>query len=132
VTIILAAPADNVSLTTAGSASIDVTASWIAQGPGSPLAPILPSGQNTLFASATTQIICPGPAAGYVRNLKTITIVNRDPTAPNSITVTRTIKGVLATMSPGLGGTFVLQPGYVLEWTDEDGWRLISPSGALV
>ena len=130
-TIILAAAADNVSLTTAGTAPIDVTASWIDQGHGSPLAPILPSGQNTLFAAASTQVIAPGPAAaGTVRNLKTLTILNRDPAAQNSIAVTRTIKGVTATMTPGLGGAFVLRPGCLLEWTDEDSWRLVNPDGS--
>jgi hypothetical protein len=133
VTIILASAADNVSLTTAGAAPIDVTASWVDQGPGSPLAPILPSGQNTLFTSATTQVICPGPAvAKTVRNLKTLTIVNKDPVNSNTIVVTRTLSGVTATMTPGLGGTFVLQPGFVLEWRDGDGWRLIDQSGSSV
>lgn len=132
-TIILASAADNVSLTTAGAAPLDVTASWVDQGPGSPLAPILPSGQNTLFTSATTQVICPGPAvAKTVRNLKTLTIVNKDPANSNTIAVTRTLGGVTATMTPGLSGTFVLQPGYVLEWRDADGWRLLDRSGSSV
>jgi hypothetical protein len=133
VTIILTAAVDNVSLTTAGTAPVDVAASWIDQGPGSPLAPILPNGQNTLFAAAETQVIAPGPTApSSVRNLKTLTIVNKDPVATNSIAVTRTINGVTATMTPGLGGTFVLQPGYVLEWTDNGGWQLLNQLGAFV
>ena len=132
-TIILAQAADNVSLSTAGSAPIDVTASWVDQGSGSPLAAILPSGQNTLFAAASTQVIVPGPsAAGSVRNLKTLTIVNKDSINSNTIVVTRTLRGVTATMTPGVGGSFVLQPGYVLQWTDEDGWRLLDQGGAPV
>lgn len=130
-TIILAAAADSVSLTTIGTAPIDVTASWIDQGPGSPIAPILPNGQNTLFRSATTAVIAPGPTAG-VRNLKTLTIVNKDPAAPNTIVVTRTIGGVTATMTPGLGGQFVLPAGYELQWTDENNWRLLDETGAFV
>jgi hypothetical protein len=133
VTVILAAAADNVSLTAAGAAPVDVTASWIDQGPGSPLAPILPNGQNTLFIAPGTQVIVPGPtAANSVRNLKTLTIVNRDPSSPNTITVTRTIKGVTATMTPGAGGTFVLAAGYCLQWTDENDWRLLDQNGAEV
>jgi len=133
VTIILRAAADNVSLTTSGVAPIDVTASWIDQGPGSPLAPILPDGQNTPFTAATTQVICPGPtAANSVRNLKTLTITNKDPSAPNPIVVTRTIKGVTATMTPGLGGQFVLPAGYCLQWSDARDWILLDETGAEV
>lgn len=132
-TVILRAPADNVSLTTAGAAPIDVAASWIDMGPGSPLAPIIPNGQNTLFAAATTQVIAPGPPGGTIaRNLKTLTIVNRDPANSNSITVTRTIGGVTAVMTPGLGSLFTLPPGYCLQWTDENNWRLLDQSGAEV
>jgi hypothetical protein len=133
VTIILTAAADNVSLTTAGATAIDVTASWIDQGPGSPVAPILPSGQNTPIAAVGTFVIAPGPmAANTVRNLKTLTIVNKDPATSNAISVTRTLKGITATMTPGLGGLFILRPGYVLEWADEENWILLDQDGGLV
>jgi hypothetical protein len=133
VTIILRAATDSVSLTTFGSAPIDVSASWIDMGPGSPLAPILPDGQNTPFTSATTQVIAPGPPVTTVaRNVKTLTIVNKDPAVANPIAVTRTIKGVTTTMTPGLGGVFVLPAGYCLQWTDENDWRLLDQSGAEV
>ena len=78
-------------------------------------------------------MIAPGPTtANTARNLKTLTIVNRDPTSPNPITVTRTIKGVTAVMTPGLSGQFVLPAGFCLQWTDENDWRLLDQFGAEV
>src|SRR5690349_5671443 len=83
----LATTTDKLDLITSSAATVDVHASWVDDlNPGTADA-MTPGKTNTAISSATTTDIVPSPAANTVRNVKFISIRNRDASLGCDVTV---------------------------------------------
>lgn len=82
---------DTIALITSDASTIDVRASWVDD-----LADAFTAGkQNTAITTATTTDIVSSPAGSTVRNVKTISIRNKDATLSNTVTVHFNANGTL-------------------------------------
>ena len=115
-------PAALVSVTTSATANIDVQASWVDLELSTKIA--TPGSKNTNISSATTTTICPSPASGFARNLKTIHIRNRHATTSNDVTILHNDGTATAEMQK-----FVMPAGFTAVYDEGSNWSLSDVSG---
>lgn len=78
---------DILRLITSSAASVDVMASWVDCSTANPPVVASPGRTLTAIASATTTTIVATPSSGYIRNVKTLHIFNKDASLPVKVTV---------------------------------------------
>jgi|SRR5580765_3554852 len=106
---------DKLSVITSLTAAVDVHASWVDNAS----VVITPGRTNTKITVAGTVTVVAGPAASTQRNVKTLHVLNRDPT----ITCDVTIQHDSGTAICKLFST-TLKSGDAIEMTDQDGFRI--------
>ncbi len=126
--LLFATTTDKLKLTTSGSASIDVVASYIDNNAGA----ISAGNQATNIASATTTDILGAPAASTVRNLKSLFLRNNDASAADTLTFVIHVGSNdynWYKMTLGAGQTLIFIEGEGFELYGTDG--LPVPSGTV-
>jgi hypothetical protein len=120
--ILLTSTSDLVTVTTGGTQTIHVHASWV----GLSGTTVTPARQNTIITTATTTTVVPSPAASTQYNLKTLVIENTDAANADTITVKHTDGTNNVTLV-----SLSLAAGNVLMWTEDTGWSLVTAAGTL-
>lgn len=118
----LTSTSDLVELVTGSALNIDVHASWVDLATST----TTPGRTNTLITTATTTTIVASPAASTQRNVKTITIRNRDASNSQAITVEHTDGTSLVQLVK-----VTLLAGYTLAYNEGNGWAVYDQAGAL-
>ena len=118
----LTASTDAIQVITGGTQALAVHASWMDLVTGT----ATPGRTNTAIASAATTSVVAGPSSGQ-RNLKTLSIRNKDASASDTITVQHTDGTTVAELIK-----FTLLAGYTLTYNEGAGWILTDTSGAAV
>ena len=114
--ILLATTTDKLQLVTSAATSVDVHVSYIDASSTT----LVPSGggkQNTNISTATTTDILAVPGASTFRNVKTITVRNKDASTANDVTVVYDQNGTDYELFK-----ITLTAGATLEYTDELGF----------
>jgi len=117
--LILASVSDKLRLTTLSASATDVHVSWLDNVSGG----VQPGRTNTAIITSATTDICPSPAAGVFRSIKTMHIRNKG-TTNNAVTVIHT-DGATAVEIHKCS----LPAGFTLQYIDEVGFVLLPPSG---
>jgi hypothetical protein len=117
--LILASTADKVQLTTGAAATIDVHASYMDFDGTN----VTPGRKNTAITTATTTDIVASPLTSVFRNVKSLTIANKD-----VISCTCTVKHTDGTITP-TQFTATLAPGDMIEFVDGVGF-IVRPAYA--
>lgn len=127
--LLLTSVADLISIVTDTATNLDVHASWLDYQSATGVESVTPGRTNTLITTATTTTIIGSPSdATTYRNVKTITIRNRDASSSNTITIrhydgTSTIELIKV----------MLSAGEELHYADRAGWfKLASNTGAIL
>lgn len=119
--ILLVSTSDKIQLVTDAAVTVDVHASYVDYASGV----VTPGRKNTLISTAATTDIVLAPAASTTRNVKSLAIRNRHASLP----VTVTVKHTDGTNVPELYACS-LEPGDILQYTDETGFFLSSGASA--
>lgn len=123
--ILLTTTSDTLQFTTGTAVSTDWNCSWNDMNfAGSTMVPGSTEGNQTAIG---TVALVAAPAAGDQRQVKFLSIVNRDPTNPQTIVVQK----VGASGTYNLTGAWVLAAGWMLEYVDGDGFKLLNAVGAI-
>ena len=121
--IIMASVSDLIKIVTTGATeALDVHASWIDDNAGT----ITPGRTNTAIAAAGTNTVVGSPAASTFRNVKAMTIANKNVSASIVVTVqhydgTTTVNLI----------TYTILAGETLMYFDTDGWVVMDASGGI-
>lgn len=113
---LLTSTSDLVKVVTGSATNVDVHASWVDNNAGV----ITPGRTNTAITTATTTTVVASPGASVQRNLKTITISNKDAALSNLITVQHTDGTTNVQLT-----AITLQAGQTLMYESEQGWFII-------
>jgi len=111
----LALTTDKLQLITSSTATVDVHASYADRDNST--GAVTPDKQNTAISAATTTDILGSPASGKVRNLKTMTVRNRDAATSCDVTVQYNANGTVYQLHKA-----TLAPGDMLEFTESTGF----------
>ena len=117
--LILSTVNESIELVTGLIGQVDWTVSW-ADNTTTTFTP--GSSDNTLSVPSTISMI-PAPAAATQRQVKLITIINRDSTVTQTITVQKNTSGA----KRSLVNSIPLLPNEVLEYIDGQGFLSLSP-----
>lgn len=115
--ILLTNTNESLELVTSLAGSVDYTASW-ADITSTSFAPA--AGQGNIATAATTTIVA-APAASTQRQVKLITLRNRD--ISQTVYLQKNVGGVLVRMTPDV----VLVAGEVLQYLDGQGFSVLDP-----
>lgn len=121
--ILLTSTGDLLQIVTSGTAALDVQASYV----DATTSTVTPDRKNTAITTATTTSVVLSPAASTQRNVKYVSIRNRDASAANTVTVRHTDGATVVELVK-----FSLLAGYTLVYEDGPGWYLVDTSGARV
>jgi hypothetical protein len=121
--ILLTATTESLELVTGSALSTDWTVAYAdhtttAFTPG--------SGQGNVATAATTSIVA-APAASTQRQVKLITVRNRDGTGSQVVSIQKNPTGTAIRLTPDV----TLLPGEVLEYLDGQGFRVLDPFAQL-
>ena len=86
-----------------------------------------PSSNEGKITTATTSTTLSAPAASTQRQVKLVTITNRDASASNTVMVQKLISGVAYVLAP----TFTLLAGESAQYLDGQGWVVFSSNGSI-
>ncbi len=121
--IILKATTETLQMTTSTAAGIDVSVSYA----DITTTTFSPSSNEVKISSATTTTILAAPAASTQRQVKLMTISNRDATLSVAIVVQKLISTTTYNITP----TFTLLPGETMQYMDGVGWTYYSATGSI-
>jgi hypothetical protein len=121
--ILLTATTDKLSLITSGTQALSVHVSYVDVNG----AVVTPDKKNTAISTATTTDITGSPGVSTQRNIKHISIRNKDAAASSTITVQFDQNGTLFELEK-----ITLLAGYSYTYNDLDGWVLMDSSGGRV
>jgi hypothetical protein len=121
--LILSATTDKIQVITDAARTVDVHATYVDL---STAGAATPGRQNTAISTATTTDIVSAPAASTYRNIKFLTIRNKDASTV-TVTVQYNANGTLTELVK-----MVLTTGEELHFIEGDGWQHFNVSGALV
>ncbi len=110
-------------LTTSTTAPIDVSVSYV----DITTTTFAPSTSETKITTATTTAILVAPSASTQRQIKLITIINRDASASNTVLVKKDISAT----EYNLTNTVTLLAGESMQYVDGQGWIYYSVTGAV-
>ncbi|MDB5160333.1 MAG: PHG11b 33 [Candidatus Saccharibacteria bacterium] len=120
--IILKATTESLQIVTSTAAAIDLSVSYT----DITTTTFGPSSFEVKITSATTTSIVAAPAASTQRQVKLITITNRDGTLSSAVTIQKNISSVLYNITP----TITLLIGETVQYMDGQGWIYYSATGA--
>lgn len=120
--IILKATTETLEITTSTTSAIDYSISFVDITATS----FVPSTNEGKITTATDSTILSAPAGSTQRQVKLITITNRDATNSNTVLVKKDISGTEYYLTP----VATLRAGEVMEYTDGQGWRYYTSTGA--
>lgn len=123
---LLQSASDKLQLTTSSAATIDVICSWADIASGSPPTAKDPGKTLTAISSATTTDIVPVPGSGNIRNVKTVSIMNKDSALACTVTVLFTTTGPASYQL----WKQVLLAGECLEYIEGIGWFVLKDTNA--
>lgn len=121
--ILLKATTETLEITTSSAAAIDYSVSYA----DITTTTFLPSTNEGKIASATTVAALSAPAASTQRQVKLITITNRDASVDNTILVKKDISGTEYYLTPVID----LLAGETMQYSDVSGWVHYSVTGAV-
>ena len=104
---------DKLEVITAITAPVDVHASWVDNAS----VVITPGRTNTKITAAGTVIVVPAPAASTQRNIKTLHVLNRDPTLACDVTIQHNSGTAICKLF-----STNLKAGEAIEMTDQGGF----------
>ncbi|TAL14765.1 hypothetical protein EPN95_01815 [Patescibacteria group bacterium] len=121
--IILKATSESLQITTTTAAGLDFSVSYA----DITTTAFTPSSNEGKISSATTTSITAAPAASTQRQIKLITISNRDATLSDAIVIQKLITATSYNLTP----TITLLPGETIQYMDGQGWTYYSATGAV-
>lgn len=121
--ILLTSTSDKVQVITSGTQAIAVHASWIDLASGT----ATPGRTNSAISSAVTTDVVAAPASSTQRNVKFLSIRNKDASASATITVQQTDGTTVSELIK-----LTLKAGYQLHYNDGLGFVLMDASGGRV
>jgi hypothetical protein len=121
--IILKATTETLQMTTSTGAGIDVSVSYA----DITTTTFSPSSNEVKISTVTTTTVLAAPAASTQRQVKLMTIANRDATLSATIVVQKNISATTYNMTP----TFTLSPGETMQYMDGTGWTYYSSTGSV-
>lgn len=121
--ILLTTTSDKLQIISGGTQAISVHASWIDLSGTT----TTPGRLNTAISSAATTDVVAAPAGSTTRNVKLLTIRNKDPSASDAITVQHTDGTTVVELIK-----VTLLAGYQLQYIDGIGFVLVDASGGTV
>jgi len=121
--IILKATTESLQMTTSTAAGLDISVSYS----DITTTTFNPSSNELKISSATTTAILAAPAASTQRQVKLITVSNRDSSLSDAIVIQKLISGTAYNLTP----TFTLLVGETLQYVDSAGWIYYSATGTI-
>lgn len=121
--LLLTSTSDLLKVVTSASNAVDTHASYVDVSG----ATVTPGRLNLNIAAATTTNVVTSPGASTQRNVKNLTICNKDASVSNTITVQHFDGSITVQLIK-----LTLLAGYSLIYNDADGWTLIDASGGRV
>jgi hypothetical protein len=121
--IILKATTESLQMTTSTAAGLDISVSYS----DITTTTFAPSSNELKISSATTTAILAAPAASTQRQVKLITVSNRDASLTDAIVIQKVISGTTYNLTP----TFTLLVGETLQYMDSAGWIYYSATGTI-
>lgn len=122
--ITLVATNESLKITTSSAADVSYYASYNELAVPS-LASANPSSAVGVISAAATNIIVGAPAAGYIRQIKGVYLVNVHATDPVDVTVSKDAATTLYRLHP----TFTLAAGEGASYIEGAGWTLYNANG---
>lgn len=116
--LLLTTTSDQLRVVTGAAASIDVHATWVDLKTSD--STVVPGRTNTAILTATTTSVAGSPATSLSRNVRTLHIRNKSTNVPCSVAVQHSDGTNVAELY-----SVTLQPGIMLEYTDQGGFLLI-------
>lgn len=120
--ILLTATTHALEVETSGSTSVDYVASYLDITAATEV--IAPGSEQGTIASATSTTVLAAPGSGVTRQLKHLSVANRDATATQTITIKKDVSGTDYDII-----VMTLKAGESLEFVDGRGFRHFSPNG---
>jgi len=120
--ILLTATTHALEVETSGSTSVDYVASYLDITAATEV--IAPGSEQGTIASATSTTVLAAPGSGVTRQLKHLSVANRDATATQTITIKKDVSGTEYGII-----VMTLKAGESLEFVDGRGFRHFSPNG---
>lgn len=121
--IILKATGESLQITTTTTAAIDYSVSYA----DITTTTFSPSSNEGKISTATTTSVLAAPASSTQRQVKLITISNRDAALSDAVVVQKLITATTYNMMP----TITLLPGETAQYMDGSGWIYYSASGSI-
>ena len=121
--IILKATSESLQITTTTAAGLDFSVSYA----DITTTAFTPSSNEGKISTATTTSITAAPAASTQRQIKLITISNRDVSLSDAIIIQKLITATAYNLTP----TITLLPGETIQYMDAQGWTYYSATGAV-
>lgn len=121
--IILKATTEILQMTTSTAAGLDISVSYS----DITTTTFSPSSNEVKISSATTTTILSAPAASTQRQVKLMTIANRDASLSVAVLVQKSISATTYNMTP----TFTLSAGETMQYMDGIGWTYYSATGTV-
>lgn len=121
--IVLKSVNDILEVTTSGTASIDYSITWV----DVTTTTFSPSSSEGTISTATTTTVVAAPASSTQRQIKLITLRNKDSINANNVTIKKDISATEYILSP----TITLAPGEVFQYTDGGGFEVLMANGQI-
>ncbi len=121
--IILKATTETLQVTTGSAAAVDYSVSYV----DITTTGVSPSTNEGSMTTATTTTILSAPAASTQRQIKLVTISNRDATLSSPIVIQKSISGATYTLAPSM----TLLAGETVQYMDGEGWVYYATTGAV-
>jgi hypothetical protein len=121
--LLLTGTSDLIQVITSGTQALAVHASWV----DATSTTVTPGRTNTAISTATTTTVVGSPAASTQRNVKHLSIRNKDASASDTVTVQHTDGTTVSELIK-----LALPAGYTLTFNDQLGWILIDAGGGQI
>lgn len=121
--LLLTTATDFLELQSGSPVSTDWTASWVDTNYAA--GQLVPGSAQGNVTTAGTIVIVGAPAAGFERQLKYLSVVNRDPLLLQTAIVDKNSGGVAASLT----GPIALSPGDSLQYVDSRGFSVLTAQG---
>ncbi len=124
--ILLTTTTDLLEIITTGTQSTDWTCSYVDVNYST--STFVPGSAQGNVATATTTTVAGSPAVSTQRQIKYLSVTNRDSVNTQNVTVAKSS----ASVGYNLTGSWALLPGYTLQYVDSHGFEVINAAGAIV
>jgi len=121
--IVLKSVNDTLKVITTTTAGIDYSITWV----DVTTTTFSPNSSDGTISTATTTTAVTAPAVSTQRQIKLITLRNKNATTSNTVVVIKDISSTQYNITP----TITLSPGEVYQYTDSTGWQVLMSNGQI-